>query len=72
MTFSPATIASTDSRQAAQALREMSAEAQEHLAAYLAQGMRGHPDELQLRQVSHFMKADLKFGALLAVKLAQA
>lgn len=72
MKLSPGTTPSIDYKRAGQVLREMSAEAQDHLATRMAHGMRGHPDELQLRQVSHFMKADLPFGALLAVKLAQA
>ena len=50
----------------------MSADARDHLATHIAHEMRGHPDELQLRQVSHYMEADPPFGALLAAKLAQA
>lgn len=62
---------SADCTRAGDVFRQMTADAQDSLTTHIANAMRAAPAEIQVRQVAYFMKADLKYGALVAVKLAQ-
>lgn len=63
---------SDDFTQAGNLFRLLPADEQERLTSNIANAMRGVPsDEIRLRQIGHFTKADPAYGAAVARKLAE-
>ena len=58
-----------DHSQAGDLYRLMSAGEKERLAGNIAEAMEGVPEEIQRRQIGHFAKADLGYGASVARRL---
>ena len=59
-----------DYTQAGNLYRLMTADAQDRLTTNIANAMRGVAREIQQRQITHFLKADPRYGAEVARKLA--
>ena len=59
-----------DYTQAGNLFRLLAPDAQDRLTTNIANAMRGVPREIQERQVAHFRKADPRYGAEVARKLA--
>ena len=58
-----------DYGQAGDLYRLMSEGERERLAGNIAEAMQGVPEEIQRRQIIHFAKADLAYGASVARRL---